>query len=176
MATTPPRMRVLLDDPVFRAYMKKVPPDHPANMTGEPWQLWVRTAEGRWLTRKFETYRDAWPRFVSSMKAHSDVSLTSRRVFYAPPGEFYRVKVRLAKPTASGVTHRTETRWRQLFRWEVGLDWCGRCRRPVYWQPLSRSHHSLRSAPAMTTEDNIRCMFCGIRWIATPSVDTMVKL
>lgn len=180
MPTTPPSIRELLDDPVFRAYMKTVPPDIHANSYGDPWQVWVRTDRGTWLTNRFDHYRSAWPVFVKQMKTNPDASLTSRRVFYAPPGEWYKVKVRKqrrptpADPRTSVVV--IEERWRQTFHWDIGLDWCGRCRRPTYWQPLFETHHALRRQPAVTTDENIRCIYCGIRWCATPAVDTMVRL
>lgn len=180
MPTSAPTIRDLLDDPVFRAYMKRVPPDHNANTYGEPWQLWVRTDRGTWLTKRFTTYRDAWPMFVKQLKSNPDAALTSRRVFYGPPGEWYRVKVRKprrATPDNPATSHVViETRWRQTFHWDIGLEWCGRCRRPTYWQPLFPNHHALRNQPAVTPDENIRCVYCGIRWCATPAVDAMVKL
>ena len=104
-----------------------------------------------------------------------DPTITSRRVFYAPPGEWYNVKVRLNKPTPSGKTHRIETRWRQLFFWDTGLEWCGRCRRPVYWMPLFADHHALKRYPAVSEEDNRRCTICGIRRVAMPPIVQMEK-
>lgn len=174
-----PTMATLLEDPIFRAYMKKSPPRHQANTTGKPWQIWVRTAEGKWRTGLFETYRDAWPVFVKGVRGHADATITSRRVFYAPPGEWHQVRVRKArKPTAdnAATSHVViETRWRQLFHWDIGLDWCGRCRRPSYWQPLNYTHHALKRLPAITDEDNMRCVICGIRWCATPPIDQMER-
>lgn len=177
MPSNNPRMASLLSDPIFRAYMKRVPPRHQANLTGEPWQLWVETADHKWLTRTYASYGDVWPVFVKQHRAGNDPTITSRRLFYAPPGEWYTVKVRLAKPTPSGTTHRIERRWRQTFHWDgYDLHWCGRCRRPVYWQPLHHQHHALRRQPAVADEDNVRCGICGIRWIALPSIDQMVRL
>lgn len=178
--TNIPPIRALMDDPQYRAYMKRMPTTHPANTTGEPWQIWVETPAHTWLTKTYATYRDVWPvflgRFRDPDKAH-DVTITSRRVFYAPPGEWYKVKVRLAKPTPSGTTHRIELRWRQTFHWDgYDLHWCGRCRRPSYWMPLFSNHHALRRLPAVSTEDNHRCIICGIRWITQPSIDQMVKM
>jgi hypothetical protein len=178
MPSNIPTMRNLMEDPLFRAYMKRVPPRHQANLTGEPWQLWVRSEGGKWLTRTYTSYQEVWPIFVSRFRLpDQDPTITSRRLFYAPPGEWYTVKVRLSKPTPSGTTHRVEQRWRQLFFWDGSdLNWCGRCRRPVFWQPLHSQHHALRRMPAVTEEDNYRCGICGIRWIATPSIEQMTKM
>jgi hypothetical protein len=173
-----PTMRALMDDPIFKAYMKKIPRLHHANTYGDPWQVWVRTLEGKWRTGQFPTYRDVWPVFVKALRTDSaaDVCLTSRRVFYAPPGEWRRVKVK-RKPTAINPSpYLIEQRWRQTFQWDAGLEWCGRCRRPSYWMPLHDKHHALRRQPAITYDDNERCVYCGIRWIAMPSVDDMEKV
>lgn len=169
-----------MDDPAFRAYMKRVPSAHPANTHGEPFQLWVETTEHRWLTRTYATYADIWPVFIKRFRDPSthDVTITSRRVFYAPPGEWYRVKVRLPAPTLKHPAgFRIEDRWRQTFRWDgYDLNWCGRCRRPSYWMPLFSNHHALRRQPTIAPDDNYRCILCGIRWIAQPTIENMTKM
>lgn len=177
-----PSIRTLMDDPIYREYMKRVPPVAHANTSGEPWQIWVRTEDGKWLTRTFATYRDVWPVFVKRFRDPStaDVTITSRRVFYGPPGEYYNVKVRRPRrPTpddASTTKVVVEQRWRKLMTWDAGLEWCGRCRRPVYWQPLFANHHALKRFPTITDDENMRCTVCGIRWCATPALDQMVRL
>jgi hypothetical protein len=178
-----PSMRSLMEDPLFRQYMKK-PPRLPMNLrTGNPYQLWVRRENGNWGTTLRPTYADAWRVFLHHYKAGDrDVTLMSRRVFFAPPGEWYRVKIRLDKArvspsTGEVTTHRLEWRWRQLFFWDdTDLHWCGRCRRPVYWQPLYEGHHAIRRMVAFTEEDNYRCNICGIRYVATPLIEHMEKM
>jgi hypothetical protein len=173
-----------MDDPQFRAYMKRMPPTHPANTHGEPWQIWVETPAHKWQTKTYPTYRDIWPMFVRKLRAPEeavDVTITSRRVFYAPPGEWYRQKVRKPRkptPDNKATSHIVvEDRWRQTWFWDGSdLHWCGRCRRPVYWMPLFSDHHALRRQPAVSDEDNYRCVLCGIRWIATPAMESMVRL
>lgn len=181
MPSNIPTMRSLMEDPLFRQYMRTTPRKLHAHATGQPWQLWVRD-DGRWLTRTYASYREVWPIFVSRLKTPGqDPTITSRRVFYAPPGEWYYQKVRKPRrptpdnPATSQIV--VETRWRQLFHWDgVDLHWCGRCRRPSYWMPLFSNHHALRKMPAVTEEDNYRCIICGIRWIATPTIDQMVRM
>lgn len=181
MPTNIPTMRSLMDDHTFRTYMKRVPPAYGVP-TGEPWQLWVYVDGGRWLTKTYATYRDVWPVFLTRFRDNTqDPTITSRRVFYAPPGEWYDQKVRKARratpdnPKTSHVV--VERRWKQTFFWDGSdLHWCGRCRRPSYWMPLFSSHHALRRMPAVSTEDNYRCIICGVRWITTPSIEQMVKM
>jgi len=179
-----PTMRVLMEDPLFRQYMK-IPPRLPKNLrTGNPYQIWVNR-DGNWGTALKPTYADAWKVFVHHYKAsrddHRDVTLVSRRVFFAPPGEWYRVKVKTSRrPTPDDKSTwqwKLEWRWRQTFFWEGHeFAWCGRCRRPTYWQPLGETHHALRRSPAIAEEDNYRCHICGIRYIAMPGIDQMVKM
>lgn len=182
MPSNVPSMRSLLDDPIYRAYMKKSPPIPDRHNTSPRWQLWIETPEHKWLTRQYTTYADAWRVGVGRYRAGDDFTPTSRRVFYAPPGEWYNVRVKLTTPrknphTGEMTTHRVEERWRQTFTWpERDLNWCGRCRRPVYWMPLFTSHHALRQFPVVTDEDNFRCIICGIRWISQPDISQMVKV
>lgn len=184
MPSNIPRIRTLMEDPIFRAYMKRVPPSLLANTQGQPWQVWAETTEHKWRTGLFTSYRDVWPVFLKNLRDPEtihDVTITSRRTFWAPPGEWYKVKVRKPRrPTpddASTSKLVIENRWRQTFHWDgYDLHWCGRCRRPVYWMPLIPTHHALRRLPAVTEEDNTRCLVCGIRWIATPDIDHMVKM
>jgi hypothetical protein len=183
MPTRIPPMRSLMDDPIFRAYMKRVPPAIHANTHGKPWQIWVETPRHTWQTKTYATYREVWPVFTGKFRDHTaalDVTITSRRVFYAPPGEWYKVKVRKPRrptPDDKSTTKLViEDRWRQTFFWEgYDLHWCGRCRRPVNWLPLFENHHALRRQPAVATDDNNRCILCGIRWIATPDIDQMER-
>jgi hypothetical protein len=180
-----PSMRNLMEDPTYRAYMKRMPPRLHANKSGKPWQLWVDRGAGRWGTTFRATYEEVWKLFVHHYKEsatdHRDVTIVSRRVFWAPPGEWYLQKVRRPRrptpddPSPTKIT--VENRWRQTFFWDaIDLHWCGRCRRPVYWLPLFDNHHALRRQPAVADEDNFRCLICGIRWIATPDISQMVKI
>lgn len=187
MRAQPPTMRQLMDDPVYRAYVKRMPPQHPANdMPGDPWQVWVNRGNGRWGTVLKSTYADAWAVFVHHYRAsaedHRDVSLVARRVFYAPPGEWYKVKVKRPRrptPTDPNTSHVViETRWRRTFVWdrEDMFQWCGRCRRPTLWQILPETHHAIRRLPVVTTDgDRRRCNICGIRAVALPHVDQMTR-
>jgi hypothetical protein len=182
MPSNVPTMRTLLDDPVYRAYVKRVPPIPDKHNPLPAWQLWIETPEHKWLTKNFLTYADAWRVGVARYKTGCDFTLTSRRMFYAPPGEWYRVRTKRRTPyknphTGEVRTHDVVTRWRQTWYWpELDLNWCGRCRRPTYWMPLHDGHHALRRLPAISPDDNYRCLICGIRWIAQPDIAQMVKV
>lgn len=168
-------MRDLMEDPAYRAYMKKVPPIPPN--PNPAWQIWV-SQDNRWLTGTFRTYQEVWPVFVKRYRERAgDPTITSRRTFYAPPGEWYKVKVKRSTPTPTGGTHYIEERWRQTFTWpDAFAEWCGRCRRPVEFRPLFETHHALKRMPVVSDEDNIRCPICGIRRSAQPRLEHMVRL
>lgn len=178
MRINPPTMRSLMDDAVYRAYMRKVPPHHPANTHGDPWQLWLRTSEGRWKTGRYPGYRDVWPTFTTALRSPqaADVCIVSRRVWYAPPGKYekYRARVTDRKTQTTSIVERT--RWVTTFAWDASLSWCGRCRRPSHWMPLFSDHHALKRQPAVTTLDNLRCVYCGVRWIAQPELSEMERI
>lgn len=151
MSLIPPTIHELLDDPVYRRYVKRRP-SLPVNVQhGTPWAFWVRTKPvgeqaGKWRGTKTETYDEAWGLLVKAFRAnekYADAVVVSRRVFFAPP---------------------------EGFTWDVGYDWCGRCRRPSTFRERF-SHHALRDAPCVTTEDAYRCYFCGVRRIILPAYD-----
>lgn len=140
-----PTMYELLDDPVYRAYVKTIPRLSPNLVHGFPWQVWALTNAGTWKGGKFATYATAWGVVVKVIRNRSveDVALISRRQFFGPPPNF---------------------------TWGPSDAWCPRCRRPSRFRLATQAtHHALRGLPAIATEDRRSCVYCGIRWIAIPS-------
>lgn len=139
----PPHLAALLEDPVYRAYMKTVPWLAPNLRLGQPWAVWARKATGSWAGGKFESYREAWSVTLKYMRHPSieDVAIVSRRQLYAPP---------------------------ELLWWdEFHYHWCWRCRRPSSFgiRPI---HHALRDSPVFNPETPDRCYFCGMSRSAMP--------
>lgn len=179
---TPPTMHELLDDEIYRAYVKRSPrttvtvlgetKPHPGLTIGDPWQVWARTAEGKWRTGKFPTYRDAWQTTIKAYRNPdvADVALVSRRVFFGPPGHWEKYKVR--NPRTNVIEWRE--RWVVDYHWDAGLEWCPRCRRPSAFRNLHATHHALKRQPTLTEDDAFRCVFCGIRRVAFPDPYTLV--
>lgn len=139
----PPTLRELLADPVFRMYYKKEPRLPESLQWGEPWQMWAVTHDGRWGTRKFETYAEAWAKtieFYRQPDKFRDVCIVSRRVMFDPPPRAF---------------------------WSASkFSWCSRCRRPSEFRQRSPQHHALRSMPVLTDDNPRRCYYCGIRKVA----------
>lgn len=137
MITHPPSFGSLIGDPVFRAYMKRVPRLPPSLTHGQPWAVYGLTIDDRWRGGKFATYADAWRVAVSMHKQpdkYQDVSVVSRRMLFDPPASL-------------------------LHLIDYPFAWCPRCRRPTLYLRYPR-HHAVQ---VMTTDDPIRCFYCGIR-------------
>src|SRR3982750_573505 len=117
----PPRLSELLDDPVYRRYVKTIPTLAPSLTFGHPWAVWGRTKAGPWRGSTFPTYRDGWAVVVKKIRNqdYEDVAIISRRQLFAPPAGFY---------------------------WDRPFEWCSRCRRPTMFGIRPR-HHALRQAP-----------------------------
>jgi hypothetical protein len=142
----PPTMRVLLEDPVYRAMFKTIPHLAPSLAYGQPWAVWGRLTTGKWRGGKFHTYADAWRVVVKAVRSttYEDVAIVSRRQLFAPP------------PGAI---------------WDYPFAWCSRCRRPTMFA-VRPNHHALRDAPVLITdrsEPRDKCYYCGMRRVAMPA-------
>lgn len=140
----PPTWTELLDNQVYRTYVKKRP-RLPVNVShGFPWLVVARRPESAtrptWGLKMMGDYADAYYRVRDILAAgeFEDAAIISRRKLFAPPTGF---------------------RWNRS-----KFSWCGRCRRPSMFTNTTR-HHALRNAPALATEDANRCHFCGAREI-----------
>jgi hypothetical protein len=146
---TTPTFRQLMRDPVYAEYMRRTPRLYPNLQWGTPWAVlgYTSTADdGIKYRRAFKaTYVEAFNMAIRVLKERrvDDVSIISRRQMFLPPSRL---------------------EWRAR-----GLNWCGRCRRPVHFM-YAPTHPMLRDAPVITSEDSIRCPLCGIRKSAIPRV------
>jgi hypothetical protein len=131
-----------MDDPVYRAWVKRVP-KLPENVAyGNPWMIVARrTSEApgaTWALKNMPVYADAYRR-VRRMLAtgeFEDVAVVSRRMLFRPPIGY------------SWNTNR--------------YSWCGRCRRPSTFH-FAYSHFALRKATVLAEIDVHRCYYCGAR-------------
>lgn len=155
----PPSLHTLLEDPVFRTYMKTPPRLPPSLSHGNPWAVWARTTAGRWRGGQFETYASAWAVTVKAMRNPTvqDVSLVSRRRLFDPPVEIQEYKVRMKLTGLIQVRYRERYPLAHLIDWPY--EWCPRCRRPSMFE-LFTKHHAV---PTMIDSCKPRCVFCGFR-------------
>jgi len=164
---TPPTMAELLRDPTFAAYMEHPPHSrHPGLLMPGAWRLWAVTTAGGWKTKLYDDYPQRELNTLLGDSRVRDVAVTSRRVFFSPPGEWEEYKVKVTTPTGPRIELRE--RWVPTFRWDRGLSWCARCRRPSLFMNWSPDHHALRLQPALTDDAPARCYYCGIRYAGLP--------
>jgi hypothetical protein len=148
----PPTLRTLIEDPMFRTYMKKVPSLPRGLRHGNPWAVWVLLKSGKWRGGKFHTYQESWPVVVKALRSSTveDVSLVSLRWPFNPPEQYLRAHPGFKTSNTYVIDN------------VGGFDWCYRCRRPTEFLFCMR-HHALRKAAAITNEDPYRCFYCGVR-------------
>lgn len=134
----PPSMKTLLEDPIYRKFAMTIPRLSPNLTHGEPWSVWARKRDGRWMGGHFATYRDAWSVVVKKVRddTFEDVAVVSKRQLFTSLPVGYQVP------------------W--------GYDWCSRCRRPTTYA-IRPNHHAMRKAIVITHEDAHRCYYCGAR-------------
>jgi hypothetical protein len=143
--TTLPTMRDLLADEVYAEYFEKTP--KLTNRGGQPWRVLAkRHNAGPDKVRKpykygmadFERYRDARDKVVSLLlePRNIDVALISKRRLMMPPVGF---------------------------EWDSAWHWCTRCRRPSEFRLTWSRPPALKDAPAITFDEPVRCVFCGVR-------------
>lgn len=164
MTNTPPTLRDLLAIPVYRKYFQTIP--RLTSITAsEPWQVWIATPEYRWKGAKYHTYRDGYNVIAKALKARDsngkhkyvDAVIVSRVQMYAPPTSLTPVLSLLTSEHNRLAEYVSEE-----------LHWCGRCRRPSSFAWSGRSHHALRSQPALSQDEPYRCFYCGIRRAGMP--------
>lgn len=179
-----PTLKQLMEDPVYREFIRATPDPYviyagtaianPSLTVGEPWRVWVDMGDHRWKTGQFASYARAFNTVAKAMRSNArDAVLVSRRVFFPPPGEWESYRVRIKDPKGTRIA--TRERWVQTYHWDdVTLEWCPRCRRPSRFLELHWTHHALRRQPCLTEDEPYRCVFCGIRRAALPSLNEMI--
>lgn len=138
----PPNWDELMEDPIYSAWVRRVP-RLPLNVShGQPWLIVARrrpeASGATWATKNMSVYADAYRRVRRMMLAgeFEDIAIVSKRMLFRPP---------------IGFTWNTNR-----------YSWCGRCRRPSVFQH-SWSHFALRGAPVLAEIDVQRCYYCGAR-------------
>lgn len=140
----PPKMRELLQDPIFRKMMTTsitVP-----KIVGLPFAVYALKTNERWVGKLFENYASAFEMLKTILSPmnrdhYIDASLVCRSGLHEPPVRF---------------------------NWEsLTFSWCGRCRRPTTYK-RDQGLHALRSAPILSTDEPYRCYFCGMRKVNQP--------
>jgi len=138
-------MSELLEDEYFRAMMRRnlvLPTNLTSPSLSPPFLLWRLTTDNVWQRGQYHTYADAYRSMKKQLEkpTTADVAIVSRRKMFPPPIGF---------------------------KWKAGrFPWCARCRRPSAFR-LRYTHHATRGVE-ITTDESVRCFYCGIRRVALP--------
>ena len=159
----------LLRDEKYKAYFLKVPKLLSPNAS-QPWRLHIETKEGKWLSKEFDTYPDAFRVLKKYLQAGKvrDAAISCRRQQFDPPTRVVRVKGKFVKNSQGELQQVT-----RVVTWKPNLgaveeterhDWCPYCRRPVVFRAV-KVHHALsakRLGVGISIDPEVpRCPFCG---------------
>lgn len=143
-------MRQLLEDPIYRAWIRKIPTARFFYPSGKPWRLWVqRETGGGWAMQDFKSYAKAFNHMNRLLKQGvHDAALGCKGEEFKPPVVKDKKvnKRRYHIPAFPGQN--------------AGHRWCGYCRRPTIFAYFKR-HHALPGRD-ITNYDR-RCAVCGHR-------------
>lgn len=135
-------LRELLQDPIFKAWTRKVPELVPTPASSPPWILYVRMGSC-WSSREYETYPLAFNTMAKLLKHRTldDGAIHSKRQWFKPP-----------------IVRKEERR--HYWPNPPGHLWCGYCRRPTVFACFSK-HHAMNGKVFDPYEP--RCTTCGFR-------------
>lgn len=149
--------------PQIRELLLTKPPAGPPAIS-PPWRVYVQKKEdGPWARKDFHTYKSAFDFFKLKRHVWRDVSITSKRQRFEPPGRVVRI-VRGGQPvwvnTPTG--KRRATRLVPIKPPPEHL-WCMYCRRFTVFAWFT-SHHAHRGEHALLMDPTARrCAVCGTR-------------
>lgn len=132
--------RELLQDPIFKAWMKKVPTLRANPAKGEPWRVYGKT-DGYWGKKEFFHYPQAFNWVARHLSRLEDCAIHCKRQPFRPP----------VVKDSHGLKH----------NWPMPPKhrWCGLCRRPTVFGYFNK-HHAL---PGVLAPYERRCSICGVR-------------
>jgi hypothetical protein len=135
-------LRELLQDPLFRKWMTKIPRPSPTPFPNG-WRVYAKIG-GRWRRKEFRTYAEAYRWLMPRLRRFEDAAISSKAQPFKPPivsrggvKDFWRPKLDL-----------------------LGHRWCPYCRRPTVFFTF-RKHHAMPANLCASYEP--RCTICGIR-------------
>lgn len=150
--------------PQIRELLLTKPPKSRVPPISPPWRIYAqRTTETSWARKDFPTYKAAFDFWKLKRKLWYDVSITSKRQAFQPPGRLVKIS-RKGQP----VMVKTPTGMRQATKLvpikpPPGHAWCMYCRRFTIFTWF-RTHHAHRGEMALLMDPSERrCCICGIR-------------
>lgn len=145
------RMAELLEDPLYKAWLKKEPRITMPITQEKPWRVWVQKKRGGpWARADFKSYPKAWKFMRQHMKLGiHDCALGARVLFFKPPvvskvsGGKKAKRYHVPGMPGQNPAHR----------------WCPLCRRPTIWTTFTK-HHALPKHYKIAGYV-VRCAICG---------------
>lgn len=133
----PPKMRELLEDPIYRRFVLKTPTLPLGCRPPLPWQVWGLRTDDRWAGKRFSTYAEGFDLVKKMLKdpLYQDTAIVCLPTEFGPPAGFHVPPL---------------------------MDWCGRCRRPTIFR-RSRNHHATRKWAVLAEDNPYRCFYCAAR-------------
>lgn len=154
----------LVDYPAIKAMLLK-PQKNPAQLkgVGMPWRVYAqKEVGGRWRKRDFKRYKDAFEFLKPRLKTYHDISITSKRLRFPPPGRVVKIR-RHGEPLMQKTKHGS-VQVTRLVRVTPppGHSWCIYCRRFTVFIWFT-SHHAFTGSSLDHSIPTRRCCVCGIR-------------
>lgn len=151
--------------PGIKELLTTKPPKINCPPVSPPWRIYaLRTESSGWARKDFDTYKGAFDFWKLKRKVWYDVSITSKRQSFKPPGRLVKLK-RQGQP----VMIKTPTGPRQATKLvpikpPPGHLWCLYCRRFTVFTYFLK-HHAFKTENQQLTYDPTerRCCVCGIR-------------
>lgn len=159
----------LLEDDIYKSFFC-TPPKLPKGVKhATPWRLFIqRKSDGRWASKDFATYAEAFKRYRALAKKGlvKDATINCRTFSFGPPKRTVRVR---GKYVIDSKGKRVQVT--QRINWEPLLDpadphdylWCPYCRRHTGFDYYT-SHHALnhlKKQGIVLDPSERRCHICG---------------
>lgn len=129
---------------------------------GKTWRIYAQRRGGdRWRTKAFPTYVDAFKFMKPRLKTFHDISITSTRLSFTPPGRVVKIK-KDGRPLMVEVRGKKVQVTRFVpIKPPPGHLWCMYCRRFTVFTYFF-THHALGKLEGESASSR-RCCVCGIR-------------
>ena len=150
--------------PALKKYTLQLPQVYNLPGSAPSWRVYAQKHDGGgWAMKDFQQYKEAFAFFKANRNKYHDMSITSKRRSYDPPGRIVRI-TRNGQPvmvkTPTGTHQQTK-----LVPIAAPADhrWCMFCRRFTVFGWFN-SHHAFRGEMKLMMDPSIRrCTVCGIR-------------
>lgn len=142
-------MRELLEDPIYKKWIRTTPQLHVFSASGKPWRVWAqRKRGGGWSRREFATYVEAFNFMARLLRDEfHDATVCSKIHGFQPPV----VRDKRTQQKRHHVPGKPGQSDKHM--------WCPHCRRPTVFTTFLKHHAFDR---LLYNTYTARCAICGI--------------